>query len=286
MIYAAQDTNKICYMILPEGIREDLFDGLKELSEKYGVSFDSFYYTSYLANVKQTALFAKLYDKGGLEEVKDSELKSFVEKNYYKYSTASVNLYTSSTDSDGNSTSKKFSKSKIKTITADVEALAEAVSAGSKSFEDASKQLKTDYKIEDSAVTTDSIKNKDDLKSDNADVYKAVKKLSDNSATTVTVGADGDSPIIYLVYKSDIKDSSASYIKDETNRAGVLSKMKADDLTDLLEKTAEDLKKSDALKKNDGAINKYDPDMFFVKVEETTAPAEDEDSDDSDSDAE
>lgn len=39
MIYAAQDTNKICYMILPEGIREDLFDGLKELTEKYGVSF-------------------------------------------------------------------------------------------------------------------------------------------------------------------------------------------------------------------------------------------------------
>ena len=38
MIYAAQDTNKICYMILPEGIREDLFDGLKELTEKYGVS--------------------------------------------------------------------------------------------------------------------------------------------------------------------------------------------------------------------------------------------------------
>ena len=38
MIYAAQDTNKICYMILPEGIREDLDVGLKELAGKYGVS--------------------------------------------------------------------------------------------------------------------------------------------------------------------------------------------------------------------------------------------------------
>ena len=38
MIYAAQDTNKICYMILPEGIREDLDVGLKELACKYGVS--------------------------------------------------------------------------------------------------------------------------------------------------------------------------------------------------------------------------------------------------------
>lgn len=33
-----QNTNKICYMILPEGIRKDLDDGLKGLSEKYGVS--------------------------------------------------------------------------------------------------------------------------------------------------------------------------------------------------------------------------------------------------------
>ena len=33
-----QSSNKICYMILPEGIKGDLDDGLKRLSEKYGVS--------------------------------------------------------------------------------------------------------------------------------------------------------------------------------------------------------------------------------------------------------
>ncbi len=33
-----QPTNKICYMILPEGIKEDLADGLERLAEKYGVS--------------------------------------------------------------------------------------------------------------------------------------------------------------------------------------------------------------------------------------------------------
>ncbi len=38
MIYAAPNTNKICYVILPEGIREYLDVGLKELSEKYCVS--------------------------------------------------------------------------------------------------------------------------------------------------------------------------------------------------------------------------------------------------------
>ena len=33
-----QNTNKICYMILSEGIKEDLSDGLKRLPEKYCVS--------------------------------------------------------------------------------------------------------------------------------------------------------------------------------------------------------------------------------------------------------
>lgn len=33
-----EEKHRICYMILPEGIREDLADGLKALSETYGVS--------------------------------------------------------------------------------------------------------------------------------------------------------------------------------------------------------------------------------------------------------
>lgn len=38
MIYAVPNINKICYMILPEGIRENLDAGLKGLSEKHSVS--------------------------------------------------------------------------------------------------------------------------------------------------------------------------------------------------------------------------------------------------------
>ena len=33
-----QSTDKICYMILPEGVKADLCDGLKGLSEKHGIS--------------------------------------------------------------------------------------------------------------------------------------------------------------------------------------------------------------------------------------------------------
>jgi predicted alpha/beta superfamily hydrolase len=36
--FVKQSSNKICYMILPEGIKGDLCDGLKELSEKHSIS--------------------------------------------------------------------------------------------------------------------------------------------------------------------------------------------------------------------------------------------------------
>ena len=36
--YIKQPTNKICYMILPQGIREDLDNGLEKLAERHGVS--------------------------------------------------------------------------------------------------------------------------------------------------------------------------------------------------------------------------------------------------------
>jgi len=38
MIQFRKNTNRICYMILPEGIKEDLAEGLAMLSEKHGIS--------------------------------------------------------------------------------------------------------------------------------------------------------------------------------------------------------------------------------------------------------
>lgn len=38
MAHLKQDTGMICYMILPEGIKEGLFNGLKVLSDNHGVS--------------------------------------------------------------------------------------------------------------------------------------------------------------------------------------------------------------------------------------------------------
>ncbi len=242
---------------------------MKDELTPYGISFESFALSSYIANVKQNALFGKLYDKGGLEEVSDEQLNDFVIKNYLSYSSIPVNLYTSSTDKDGNSTSKKFGAKKIEKIKSELEALAEQLSNGSSTFDKVSKKIQKDYNVEANSVTTDSVNSKESLKTDNADIYKALKKLDNNKSTVITVGEDGDSPSAYIILKNDIKGSSEKHVKD--NRATVLSDMKNDDLTDLLEKTAEKLKKNGALKVNDGAVGRYDSGMFFVKEETTEA---------------
>lgn len=252
---------------------------MKDELEPYGISVESFALSSYVANIKQNALFGRLYDKDGLEEVSDKELKDFFVKNYLSYSSIPVNLYESSTDADGNSTSEKFGKKKIANIKSDLEALANQLSDGSTTFEKASKKVQKDYKVEESSVTTDSVNFKEDLEADNADIFKALKKLDNNKATVITVGEDGDSPIAYIVYKNSIKNADKDYL--EENHASVLSNMKNDDLSDLLEKTADKLKDSDALKINEGSIGRYDSGMFFVKSDATEAPTDD-DSDDED----
>ena len=85
--------------------------------EPYGVSFNSFFTATYESEVKQSALFEKIYGKDGVEEVSDKDLEKYFTKNYVAYSYVPVNLYKTSTDADGNNTNTTFNKKKTNTIT-------------------------------------------------------------------------------------------------------------------------------------------------------------------------
>ena len=116
------------------------YQPIKDEVEPYGVSLDSYTYLSGKAGVKQSALFSKLYDKDGVEEVSDKELTDHFLKNYVACSYIPVNLYKSSTDADGNSKSEKFSKKKIKEIKSALKELAEDIASGSTTFDKASEK--------------------------------------------------------------------------------------------------------------------------------------------------
>ncbi len=241
----------------------------KEL-EKHGISFESFFAGSYAANVKQTALFEKLYAKGGDEEVTDKELTKFFTEEYVNYSFIPVHLHDETTDEDGNTKATPFKDKKIKEIEKYIDGIVAEINNGSMTATKAFDTVAKKYSVEETEIKKNTVEYFADTEANNADIAKALKKLKTGKATQVTVNADGDSPETYIVVKNDINDSVKDYIKNEDKRNQVLSNCKKDDLTDYIEETTKALIKSEALSANTAVIDRYKPDMFYVKPEATT----------------
>ena len=243
----------------------------KEL-EPYGISYDSFRYCTSQYSVNYSVLFSKLYGEGGSQEVSDSELETYFTENYVDYSYIPVQLYEASTDEAGESTNVALSEDKIAEYTSEFEGYISDIDGG-KSFDDVVSAYTEKHELTDSLA----VDNTEQLESVSAgdQIKDALKELGNNKAVTVKVG-EGDSAMLYLVYKRNSADSAKDYLESETNRAGVLNTMKKDDFEDYIKKTADDLD----YEKN-SAVDGYDPKMFFVAevpttAAETTASAEEE----------
>ena len=234
----------------------------KEL-EPYGISYDSFRYCTSQYSVNYSALFAKLYGEGGSQEVSDSELEDYFIENYVDYSYIPVQLYEASTDEAGESKSVALSDEKIADYTAELEGYVKDINDG-KSYDDVVSAYTEKHELSQSPA----VDNTEQLESVSAgdQIKDALKDLGNNKAVTVKVG-EGDSGMLYLVYKRNSADSAKDYLESETNRAGVLNTMKKDDFEDYLKKIVEDLD----YEKN-SAVDGYDPKMFFVAEQPTTAP--------------
>lgn len=236
----------------------------KEL-EPYGISYDSFRYCTSQYSVNYSALFAKLYGEGGSQEVSDSELEDYFIENYVDYSYIPVQLYEASTDEAGESKSVALSDEKIADYTAELEGYVKDINDG-KSYDDVVSAYTEKHELSQSPA----VDNTEQLENVSAgdQIKDALKDLGNNKAVTVKVG-EGDSGMLYLVYKRNSADSAKDYLESETNRAGVLNTMKKDDFEDYLKKIVEDLD----YEKN-SAVDGYDPKMFFVAEQPTTAAEE------------
>ena len=233
--------------------------------EPYGVSFDSFRYCTSQYSVNYSALFAKLYGEGGSQEVSDSELEEYFIENYVDYSYIPVQLYEASTDEAGESKNVALSSDKIAEYNSEFEGYVKDINDG-KSYDDVVSAYTEKHELSQSPA----VDNTEQLESVSAgdQIKDALKDLGNNKAVTITVG-EGDSGMLYLVYKRNSADSAKDYLESETNRAGVLNTMKKDDFEDYLKKLVEDLD----YEKN-SAVDGYDPKMFFVAEQPTTAAEE------------
>ncbi len=244
----------------------------KEL-EPHGVSFDSYKYAASEVPAMQQVLFNTLYEKGGSQEVSDAELEKFFNENYVDYGYLSANLYESSTDEAGTTNNVALSEDAIKQITDKFDGMVKDLNSG-KAFDDVTKAY-----TEAEGLSTDSVVNNTELlKNFSAgDELKAeIEKLDSGKAATVKVG-EGDSAMIYLVYKKDITAIAKDYLESASNRSEVLTNMKTDDFKTYIKDLIKELK----YEKN-AAVDSYDPKMFFV-AEKPTTTAESSESEGSDS---
>lgn len=244
----------------------------KEL-EPHGVSFDSYKYAASEVPAMQQVLFNTLYEKGGSQEVSDAELEKFFNENYVDYGYLSANLYESSTDEAGTTNNVALSEDAVKQITDKFDGMVKDINSG-KAFDDVTKAY-----TEAEGLSTDSVVNNTELlKNFSAgDELKAeIEKLDSGKAATVKVG-EGDSAMIYLVYKKDITAVAKDYLESASNRSEVLTNMKTDDFKTYIKDLIKELK----YEKN-AAVDSYDPKMFFV-AEKPTTTAESSESEGSDS---
>lgn len=238
---------------------------MKDDLESYGVSLESFKYCTTEYNTKYNALFDKLYKKGGKKEVSDSDLTKYFTENYVDYSYFSVNLYESTTDEAGSQSNVALSDEEAKKLTDELDGYASDINSG-KSYED----MISDYMKANDVQTDPSTSNVEDLETSSIgdELKEALKKLDSDKATTLKVGS-GDSAVYYLVYKKDIDKDIDEYINNDINRSSVLTSMKSEEFAVYIDELTKDLE----YEKNSSVIDKYNPGMFFVKPEETTAGA-------------
>lgn len=227
----------------------------KSILEPYGVSYESFERSSYLASAKQTALFEDIYINDEETAVTTEELTNFFTENYTSYSYISVRLADSTTDDSGSTTYTAMSDEDIAEIEANLQGYADAINSGEGTFTEQMAAYMAANELE-SDPSVSSVENIEESTL-NEDVIAAIKELEEGTASLVKIG-EAENAYYYFIYKAPIADSIPTYIEDEDNSFNILSAMKSEEFQDMLEsKTAEM-----DIQENTSVVNSYNPSMF------------------------
>ncbi|MCQ4021461.1 MULTISPECIES: hypothetical protein [unclassified Ruminococcus] len=233
--------------------------------EKLGVSESSYKLAYAEFSTKYEAVFKAMYGEGGEKEVSDDDLKKYYTAEYVDYSYIPINLYktSESTDatSDSSSTaSEALSDDEIKKIQTTFDGYKNQLNKGEKTFDEIDKAFMEYQSLDKStAVSAQEIL---DNSSAPTDIINAVKELKNNQAEVITVG-EGNTAVMYLVYRGDIS-TKTSNLDDENTRYSVLTNMKKDEYNDYMDTQANKLE----LTENEAALNQFTPEEIEKKLNE------------------
>lgn len=234
----------------------------KTACETMGISKESFTETQAI-RMKIDKIFRATYQKGGKKEVKADELKKYYEENYVNYNYISLPLYDEVTDESSDSsetadTHKKKSDKDIKAIKENFDKYVKAINNGT-SYADEVKVYMKDYEVDsDPTISATNLLENSGL---GEELQKAFKEMKDKQAKYIVVGEDGDAPMIYLLYRGDIKEESKKLADDEDLSTSVLYQMKDEEFENDVKKAVKDYK----CEINTEAIDKYPMTMFITE---------------------
>lgn len=227
----------------------------EKMLSPYGVSFDSFFTSTYLASVKQNAIFEYLYGKNGIEAVSDDEIKEYFTENYTSYAYFTVNLYETSINTE---TSQQeylpYSQELIDGVEKELKDYAKQVNSGTPYTEVMYQYMKAHNIVDNPTTYNTEILDNSAL---GEEVLKAVKELKEGKATYLKVGT-GDTSIMYFITKFPIEDEAEAYLKADGNRQTILQTLKTDDFRNYLDEITENVE----VEVNEKAIEKYSPAIF------------------------
>lgn len=230
--------------------------------EKLGVSESSYKLAYAEFSTKYEAVFKALYSKGGEKEVSDDDLKKYYTTEYVDYSYIPINLYKTveATDDTSSTKTEALSEDEIKKIQSTFDGYANQLNKGEKTFDEIDKAFMEYQSLDAStAVSNQEIL---DNSSAPADIVTAIKELKNNNAKVITVG-EGNTAVMYLVYRGDIT-SKTSNLDDENTRYSVLTNMKKDEYNDYMDEQAGKLE----VQTNEAALNQYTPEEIEKKLNE------------------
>lgn len=239
------------------------FDPMSAIIEPYGVSFDSFFVSTYLLDAKESALFNSIYGKGGTKEVPQDEIEKYFLDNYTDYKYFAVDLYTSTTDDTGNTSSTAFTEEEIKAVEKELNGYVSDIKAG-KSYDDIANayMIKHELTTDPTQAATEIL----EKSSVGTEIKDALAKLTEGTATTVKVG-EGEYAQYYFIYKDKIANQTKAVLSDSSNISTIINVMKQDEFDKYLDDLVEAIKPEI----NTAQVDRYDPDMFFVPVTPTEA---------------
>ena len=228
----------------------------KEVLEPYGISFDSFFVSTYLASAKQSAIFSKLYNKGGVEEIPEETVNSRFEENYTSYGCFTVNFYDTKTDSEtGESVNVPFEAEETNKLKEDLEYYVKMIENGT-TFAEVGRVYAAEAGYEYSPAYQNIEIVKDGVSDSLPDeAVKALNSMTEGEARVVYVGQD-TTPMAYFLYKNSIKDHTKNYV--EENYLTMLQEIVGDKFFN----TLNEFNKSVECEINQKALDDFSPDFL------------------------